>query len=1021
MPMLSLSSDSDSSDDPHHPLLDGLVESHAKEWASFGVWERKGSLTLPSTGDNLRYPRLPIKLVLSLVMCTLLVLQALVYAEHHNTIIRDTVHAFWHHFLPEGQDKGSFILKDLPQTLAFIEHTTTQYYRFPDLLPGVFRYCLRDDCKAAQAPPRIKVWYLAGPGGEVATESCALSPQQPRGPFGHGAACLKDSSHACECLHHLQRQTIRIEVELRVITTPPWNRLESVAYKCFHWDLRQVYDLSHNTGLYTVSLHWDYQECTSQLLRHPLRTVAFWSNLLLLLCAVLDIICRAPLLYIVALRAAAESRVLAGALRCLGWLPAARARVAAAPVLSATWLLWALFSDLCTVASTALTADELFRRDASVAAHLRWLLLGAASLAQFVVLGSFLEHDPRLYLLFNTLRRAAPVLAAFIVSSSPVFIAFALFGTAVFGKHSRLFRGVPSAAATLFAVLNGDSVDASFHSTHDGNAWPLAGLSRVYVAGFVCLSIYVVANVCRVIIVEAYGHFEDCVQEEIAGGQPPGELPGVADGALLSPSPPRFSPRGTSPRHHSPHPHHHPHHHHHHHHHPGTLAFALHLLLSVALCAVLSVYCGVFNAKHNGQIQDTELTMVRYFLPDDEVDDLSSFSSHLYTLEDVAHTIRDTVHRYFDLHSTTPSFYEYHRTANGAPTPPVMHVTYLTHGSFRGLHHGSHHYTTARCNLTRGAPLGPLAAKPHHAHATCDHIPDLGGRVVALEVSMAFLTKPRNYHRGRDCIQWRLRQKHDFSRRDGLVPVTLDLEYMSCAARDRSSLIADPSVWASEVVLVASILHLLGLAVIPSYHHVLPSDWQSFHRLALWLNVLWALSNIYYLYLQKPPSETLVNGHRVLLGCCCAMNWLLLSSYLERRPGFRHLGETLRRTLPVAGHFVVGAMPLFGGYCMFGGIFFGHLSYHFASLEQTAVTLFSVLNGDIVLDIFDSLLDRNSHLVSFVSRLYLYTFIPLMFYGLVNIFLVITEESYRDAVKYHGHHHHHHHSNLHKVDSTKQP
>ena len=1000
---MNLADSSSDSDDPHHPLLDGWVESRASEWAAMGVWELKGSMTVPTTSGGAEGFRFPTKLVLSIVMCALLVFEAMVYAEHHNAVIRDSVESFWHHFLPAGQERGSFILKDLPQTLAFIEHTTRQYYRFPELLPGVYKYCLHEHCDVEK--PSIKVWYMSGPSDEVVSTSCALSLQQPRGPFGHGKACLSDTETACKCIRHLTKETIRVEVTFQVITTPAWNKLESVIYKCFQWRLRQVYDLSHNTGMFTVRLYWDYTQCTSQMLRHPFRTVLFWCNAALLLCAVLDIVSRAPLLYIVALRLALDGRGWRRILRCLGCLESARRRVAAAPVLSRTWLLWALFSDLCTICSAVITCFELLTPDvdARMTTHLRWMVLGVASLTQFLVLGSFLEHDPRLYLLFHTLRNAFPTLAAFIVSSSPLFAAFALYGTTVFGKHSPMFRTVPAAAATLFAVLNGDSVDDAFVSTRDGNAPSLAGLSRVYVGAFVCLSIYLVANVCRVIVVEAYSHFADCVNE------------GMTDrGTNPSPSP-MHSP-GQSRVLHS-------------HHHStqlsqggaadgdgSALALCVHLLLSAAVCAALSVYGGVFSAGHNGLVQDTEHTMVRLFLPPDEVDDLSSFKSHLYTLDDVQRTIRKSVHRYFALASTTPSFYELHRTAHGRPVPPVLTVRYLAHGSFRSLRVDSDAVATSTCNLTAAAPLGPFGAKRH----LCKPIPHLASRVLTAEVSMAFLTKPRDYHGGRGCIQWRVAQRYDFQRRDGLVPVTLQPQYMSCAAPSRASLLHEPSVRLSELVLAAMLLHLLLLGLFPAYRRVLPADWRPLHHATIALTVLWATYNVYYLYTWKAPSEDLVNGHRVLLGSACALNWLVLTAYLERRAAFRHLGETLRRTLPVAGRFVVGAVPLFGGYCMFGCIFFGHMSYHFASLDQTAVTLFSVLNGDIVLEIFQNLQDPNSPFVSLVSRVYLYTFIPLMLYGLVNIFLVITEESYRDAVK-HSHHriHVHRHSNSPKLKTEQ--
>jgi len=211
-------------------------------------------------------------------------------------------------------------------------------------------------------------------------------------------------------------------------------------------------------------------------------------------------------------------------------------------------------------------------------------------------------------------------------------------------------------------------------------------------------------------------------------------------------------------------------------------------------------------------------------------------------------------------------------------------------------------------------------------------------------------------------------------------------------------LLRSTTVWLCGGVLVVTALHLL-LGVVAPYRQMFTKGWRQWHYAAMTLNLLWVVENAVYRSTSKQPSEGLVDSHRLLLGLACCMNWLMLIAYLELQPAFRHLGSTLRGALPVATNFIIGALPIFLGYCLFGAIFFGRISYHFATLEQTAVTLFAVLNGDIVLDTFHELDDPNSRLVSLVSAVFLYSFIPLMIYGMVNVFLVITEEAYHHAVQ----------------------
>jgi hypothetical protein len=70
---------------------------------------------------------------------------------------------------------------------------------------------------------------------------------------------------------------------------------------------------------------------------------------------------------------------------------------------------------------------------------------------------------------------------------------------------------------------------------------------------------------------------------------------------------------------------------------------------------------------------------------------------------------------------------------------------------------------------------------------------------------------------------------------------------------------------------------------------------------------------------------------------------------------FRTLLETLRRGVPRVAQFLVGVAPIYAAYALFGVALFAEtgVDYRFGSLTDALITLFAVLNGDVVRGAFD--------------------------------------------------------------------
>lgn len=100
--------------------------------------------------------------------------------------------------------------------------------------------------------------------------------------------------------------------------------------------------------------------------------------------------------------------------------------------------------------------------------------------------------------------------------------------------------------------------------------------------------------------------------------------------------------------------------------------------------------------------------------------------------------------------------------------------------------------------------------------------------------------------------------------------------------------------------------------------------------------------------------------------------WINLTRYIEYNRESAIFINTLGRSLPYVGRFLLGVFPIFLGYVFLGLSMFWN-SKRFTSTSGAMVTLFAVLNGDMVYDTFHDLGFVNIVL----SQIYMYSFVLL--------------------------------------------
>lgn len=109
------------------------------------------------------------------------------------------------------------------------------------------------------------------------------------------------------------------------------------------------------------------------------------------------------------------------------------------------------------------------------------------------------------------------------------------------------------------------------------------------------------------------------------------------------------------------------------------------------------------------------------------------------------------------------------------------------------------------------------------------------------------------------------------------------------------------------------------------------------------------------------------------------------------------LVHTLTHGLPSIARFIVGCAPIFLAFTGAATIFFGRQAQSFGSLGETVTTLFSLLNGDTMLDTFDAVGSDQHQLWGWVGRAFLAFFIMLFTYAVLNVFIAIIEQAWSDV------------------------
>jgi hypothetical protein len=165
--------------------------------------------------------------------------------------------------------------------------------------------------------------------------------------------------------------------------------------------------------------------------------------------------------------------------------------------------MWSIFN---IISSIAVIAGSLLGLSEELGAHTSseyYIVFGLGAFLSSVNMIRYFEYNKKFFLHIETLRNASGHIISYLISVTPIYWGYAIFGVLNFGPYSWKFATLDDASVTLFALLTGDDIHQTFKDIVDAS-YPVPWVSRVYIYTFVIIFITTVLNVCIFIIEDAY-------------------------------------------------------------------------------------------------------------------------------------------------------------------------------------------------------------------------------------------------------------------------------------------------------------------------------------------------------------------------------------------------------------------------------------------------------------------------------------------------------------------------------------
>jgi uncharacterized membrane protein YgcG len=168
--------------------------------------------------------------------------------------------------------------------------------------------------------------------------------------------------------------------------------------------------------------------------------------------------------------------------------------------------------------------------------------------------------------------------------------------------------------------------------------------------------------------------------------------------------------------------------------------------------------------------------------------------------------------------------------------------------------------------------------------------------------------------------------------------------------------------------------------------------WHVSTLVAALLSVVHAILVLWNVGMDKRTGSRDDVREKLVVSCAIFLCWCCSAQWIMHRFEYARLMKTMSIGVPRVAQFMVGVTPVLIAYAIFGFCFFANHSDWFGNFSSSMVALFAVMNGDQMADTF-----KQVGRYPAVSQIYLYSFIMLFIYVVLNIFIAIMETSHDES------------------------
>ncbi|GAU87601.1 hypothetical protein RvY_00426-1 [Ramazzottius varieornatus] len=281
---------------------------------------------------------------------------------------------------------------------------------------------------------------------------------------------------------------------------------------CYVFDVIVYFDNTGHNGQIPVNLDMDAHvvPCNGKLLFDD--TDSVWDILVDVLDASILVVCIASLL--LCLRALYNAEVLKGSVivffrQQLGVELTKDERMEFINL----WYVMIVVNDILTICGTVVklrissaTITELSLYNAC------GMLLGIGNLLVWFGVLRYLGFFKTYNILILTVKRALPNVMRYLTCTLFIFCGFSFCGWIILGPYHVKFQTFHSTTETIFSLINGDDMFATFAILPFSNTM-IWYFSRLYLYVFICMFTYVVLSLMISLIMDAYGTVKDYYEQ----------------------------------------------------------------------------------------------------------------------------------------------------------------------------------------------------------------------------------------------------------------------------------------------------------------------------------------------------------------------------------------------------------------------------------------------------------------------------------------------------------------------------